>query len=65
MPLRKLPEVFGLDATKSWYPHYFNKNTNLDYVGPIPDVYFGVDEMSVSESREFTTWYDDQKNKLS
>jgi len=22
--LRKLPEAFGLQATKSWYPHYFN-----------------------------------------
>ena len=65
MPLRKVPEAFGLGTTKSWYPHYFNKNTNLDYVEPIPDVsYFRVDEMSMSEKREFMTWYDDQKNKL-
>jgi len=64
MPLRKVPEAFGLDTTKSWYPNYFNKNTNLDYVGPIPDVsYFDVDEMSVSERREFMTWYDDHKIK--
>ena len=21
--LHKLPEAFGLEATKSWYPHYF------------------------------------------
>ena len=48
MPLRKVPEAFGLGTTKSWYPHYFNKNTNLDYVEPIPDVsYFRVDEMSI------------------
>jgi len=65
MPLRKLLEAFGLVATKSWYPHYFNKDTNLKYVGPIPDVsYFGVDEMSISERRESMTWYDDQKNKV-
>ena len=65
MPLRKLPEAFGIEATKSWYPHYFNKNTNLDYVVPIPDVsYFGVDEMSVSERRDFMTWVDNQKNKV-
>jgi len=65
MPLRKVPEAFGLHTTKSWYTHYFNKNTNLDYVGPIPDVsYFGVDEMSVSERREFMTWNNDQKNKV-
>ena len=46
MPLRKLPEAFGLSAKKSWFPHYFNTKTNLDYVGPIPDIgYFGADEM--------------------
>ena len=65
MPLRNLPEAFGLDATKSWFHHYFNKNTKLDYVGPIPDVtHFGVDEMSVSERKEFMTWYDDEKNNV-
>ena len=40
MPLRKLPEAVGLSVNKSWYPHYFNKNTNLDYVSPIPNVSF-------------------------
>ena len=65
MPLSKLPDAFGLSITKSWYPNYYNKNMNLDYVGPIPDVsYFGVYEMSISERREFMTWYDDQKNKV-
>ena len=40
-------------------------DTNLNYVGPIPDVsYFGVDEMSISERREFMTWYDNQKHKV-
>ena len=65
MPLHKLPEAFGLSTTKSLYPHFFNKNTNLDYVGHIPDVsYFGFDEMGISERRESMTWYDDQKNKV-
>jgi len=46
MPLRKLPEAFGLAASKSWYPHYFNTKTNSDYIGPIPDIeYYGTDEM--------------------
>jgi len=36
MALRKLPEAFGLTATKSWYPHFFNTRANRDYVGPIP-----------------------------
>jgi len=65
MPLRKLPEAFGLSVTKSWYPHYFNKNTNLDYVVPFPDIsYFGVNGIYISERREFITWYNDQKNKV-
>ena len=44
--LRKLPEAFGLQVTKSWYPHCINTEENLDYVGPMPDIsYYGVDEM--------------------
>jgi len=46
-PLRKLPDAFGLSASKSLYPHYFNTNENLNNVGPIPDVSsYGVKEMS-------------------
>jgi len=49
-PLRKLPEAFSLTAGKLWYPHYFNTEENLDYVGPIPDFsYYGVNEMSEAE----------------
>ena len=56
MPLRKLPEAFGLSVAKSWYPHYFNTKASLDYVGPIPDIsYFGAGEMSHSERSEFMT----------
>jgi len=44
--LRKLPEAFGLQATKTWYPHYFISEKYLDHDGPMPDIrYFGVDEM--------------------
>ena len=55
MPLRKLPEAFGLQASKSWYPHLFN--TKANYVGAIPDIkYYGADAMSEGE-REFLAWY--------
>ena len=65
MPLRKLPEVFGLAVAKSWYPHYFNTKANLEYVGPIPAAsYYGVDEMSHSERSEFMTWYESQKDAV-
>ena len=65
MPLRKLPEEFGLSVAKSWYPHFVNTKKNLDYVVPFSDVsYFGVDEMSQSVGKEFMTWYDSQKDKV-
>jgi hypothetical protein len=53
-PLRKVASAFGLSAFKSWYPHYFNTEENLNYVGPIPDVsYYGVNEMCDAERTEF------------
>ena len=53
-PLHKLPEAYGLTASKSWYPHYFNTEGNLNYIGLIPDVsYYGVDEMGEAERSEF------------
>jgi len=62
--LRKLPEAFGLAASKTWYPHYFNTEENLDYVGAIPDAsYNGANEMSESERREFYALYENQKKK--
>ena len=63
--LRKLPEAFGLQATKSCYPHYFNTEENLDYVGPMPEIsYYVVDEMSGGERKEFHAWYETRKHKL-
>jgi hypothetical protein len=48
--LRKLPEAFDQPVGKSWYPHYFNTEENLDYVGPIPDMsYYGANDMSEGE----------------
>jgi len=65
MPLRKLPEGFELQASKSWFPNMFNTKANLDYVGPIPDIeYYGADEMSERERREFMAWYNEQKRKI-
>jgi hypothetical protein len=65
MPLRKLPEAFGLSSSKSWFPHYFNTKANMDYVGPIPDIqYFGADGMSEGERKDFLSWYNEQKDSL-
>ena len=65
MALRKLPEAFGLSATKSWYHHLFNTRANLNYVGSIPDMtQYGVAEMCESERKEVVSWYDVQKDKV-
>jgi hypothetical protein len=65
MPLRKLPEAFGLTASKSWYHHYFNTKANLDYAGPIPDTrYYGADEMGEGERKDFLYWYEERKDEV-
>jgi hypothetical protein len=64
-PLRKLPEAFNLTARKSWYPHYFNTEENLDYVGPIPDVsYYGANDMGAADRAEFLAWYEGQRDRV-
>ena len=63
--LRKLPEAFGLNATKSWYSHYFNTKENMNSVGEIPDVsYYGADTMSAKKRAEFLAWYEGQRSAV-
>ena len=65
MRLCKLPEAFGLLVRKSWYPHFFNTQANLNYVGQIPDVnLYGVDAMGASERQEFMIWYNKEKDSV-
>jgi len=46
MPLRKLPEAFGLSVKNHGVHIFFKTQANLNYVGPIPDMsQFGADEM--------------------
>jgi hypothetical protein len=65
LPLRKLPEAFGLTSTKLYYPYFFNTRENLDYIGPIPDIsFYGTNEKSVSERKEFIVWYEGQRGEV-
>jgi len=51
--LSKLFQSYGLSASKLWYPHHFNTEENLDYIGPKLDVsYYGVNGMGEEERRE-------------
>ena len=62
--LRKLRKAFGLQATKSWCPHYFNTKENHDYFGPMPDIsYYGVFEMGGGEREEFLAWLETRKSQ--
>ena len=62
MALAKFPKTFGQDELcKGYFPHFFNKDENQDYVGPIPcqDDY-GVNYMKPEAREKFMTWYQEQ-----
>jgi hypothetical protein len=47
-------------------PHCFNTEENVDYFGHKPDVsYYGVNEMSESQTTDFLSWYECKKSKVS
>ena len=62
MALAKFPKTFGQDELcKGYFPHYFNKDENQDYVGPIPcqDDY-GANYMKPEAREKFLTWHQEQ-----
>ena len=62
MALAKFPKTFGQDELcKGYFPHFFNKDENQDYVGPIPcqDDY-GVNYKKPAEREAFMTWHQEQ-----
>jgi hypothetical protein len=65
MGLAKLPEAFGLDCgSKGYFPHFFNRPENQEYVGPYPNPkYYGVSQMSGAEREKFYKWYKEQNGK--
>ena len=62
MALAKFPKTFGQDELcKGYFPHYFNKDENQEYVGPIPcqDDY-GVNYMKPEAREKFMAWHQEQ-----
>ena len=62
MALAKFPKTFGQDELcKGYFPHFFNKDENQEYVGPIPcqDDY-GVNYKKPAEREKFMTWHQEQ-----
>lgn len=57
----------GLQLTKGYFPHLFNKSINYSYNGPIPDKkYFDI-AFTVTDQKaydEFHDWYSQQQDKV-
>ena len=60
MSLSKLPKTFGLkELKKGYFPHFFNKPENTNYIGPLPDKkWYGPDAMMKPALEEFEAWHD-------
>ena len=62
MALARFPKTFGQDELcKGYFPHYFNKDENQEYVGPIPcqDDY-GANYMKPEAREKFMVWHQEQ-----
>ena len=64
-PLSSFPKTFGLkELKKGYFPHYFNKKHNQNYVGPIPSKkHFGYNQMSSSVRKGFLQWYNAKQDE--
>jgi hypothetical protein len=66
MPLSNFPKTFNLtEMKKGYFPHFFNREENWNYIGLIPDIrYFNPDAMTTADRQKFMTWYEQQQEKL-
>jgi G:T-mismatch repair DNA endonuclease (very short patch repair protein) len=62
MKLADFPKTFGLtELDKGYFPHFFNRAENQDYVGPMPDVKcYEPNSMSPDDHEKFFAWYKDR-----
>ena len=60
MPPKSFPKTFGIDELKEGYfPHYFSKECNKNYVGPMPSKkHYGYNQMKPDEKTKLLKWYD-------
>ena len=62
MALARFPKTFAQpELCKGYFPHYFNKDENQEYVGPIPcqDDY-GANSMKPEAREKFMAWHQEQ-----
>ncbi|XP_059582038.1 uncharacterized protein LOC132250018 [Alligator mississippiensis] len=64
MKLSRLPQVMGFEGCKGYFPHFFNRAENQNYVGPLPKMeYYGIENMMSSEKGQFLEWYQNNRDK--
>ena len=65
MALSAFSETFGLtELKKGFFPHFFNRSENQDYIGPFPDKeYYDPQGMSTQRKAAFEEWYEKQQGK--
>ena len=65
MPLKSFPKTFGMnELKKGYFPHYFNKECNKNYVGRLPSKkHYGYNQMKPDERTKFLKWYDDRMSE--
>ena len=64
-PLASFPKTFGLnELKKGYFPHYFNKICNQNYIGEMPSKkHYGYNQMKTQDRQKFLQWYDDRVNE--
>ena len=62
MALSQFPKTFGkTELCKGYFPHFFNKEENQNYIGPIPDVdYYSPKTMKPQARETFLAWHKEQ-----
>ena len=63
--LSSFPKTFGLhELKKGYFPHYFNKICNQNYIGNMPSKkHYGYNQMKTQDRQKFLQWYDDRVNE--
>lgn len=53
------------ESKKGFFPHFFNTEANQHYVGPFPSPdFYNPDDMSASDRQVFSTWYEQQRDRV-
>ncbi|KAK3704771.1 hypothetical protein QZH41_009498 [Actinostola sp. cb2023] len=64
MALRKCSKTFNLPEEKGYFPHFFNRPENQNYVGPYPALeYYGIESMKESDVETLRQWHTEQLGK--